>query len=219
MRPLQYLKVDWIRCKTQLRIMLAFPLISLLFLFGSNQNELFVCEYLVFGAIIISAQPFNMEQLSESGFINMLPGTKRDRVAGRYLFALVLLIISVLLGIVVSYSYDTYRGIDFRLAMTGIWITFALGMVICSLQYILYYAIGKGRSQQMMVIIRMIPAFIMFFISGYMTDMIVQGKFTYLNWVNTHSMELSVVLVIAGILIYLMGIAVSSKLIQKKDFA
>lgn len=219
MRTFQFLKVDWIRCKGQLKVMFLFPVVALIFLMTSKQSELFAIQYLVFGALVFSAQPFNMEQMSESGYINMLPGTKRDRVMGRYLYAFMLLVWSVFMGIIVTYFYDTYNGIDFKPVMGGILIIFAVGMIISSLQYILYYAMGKGKSQQMMGIIRMIPAFIMFFLGGYVTDLITEGKLSALDWIMAHNTEITVILVAAGILLFVMGIAISSMVIKNKDFA
>ncbi len=219
MKALKFLKVDWIRCKTQLRILVLFPIISAVLVFGGMENELFINAYVVFGAIIFSAQPFNMEHMSESGFINMLPGTKRDRVAGRYLFAFVLIVLSVLVGLGVVAVYNLQKGISLAPVVSVSCILFGWAMVICSLQYILFYSLGKGKSNQMMAMIRMIPAFIMFFLGTYLSDWLKGGDGANLRWVLNREVELSLLCVLIGLFVFFVGISISSRIIEHKDYA
>ncbi|MDF2512046.1 MAG: hypothetical protein K0S04_1912 [Herbinix sp.] len=219
MKALKFLKVDWLRCKSQLRVMAILPLIAIALVFGGMDNELFINAYVVFGAIIFSTQPFTMESASESGFINMLPGTKRDRVTGRYLFALALTLFSVLVGVIAVSIYDIYKDTSLEPVMSVSCILFGCAMVICSLQYVLFYSIGKGKSNQMMAIIRMIPSFVMFFLGTYLSDWIKSGDGTNLEWVLEREVELSLLCVLVGLFVFFVGISVSSRIIEHKDFA
>jgi hypothetical protein len=92
-------------------------------------------------------------------------------------------------------------------------------MVICSLQYVLFYSIGKGKSNQMMAIIRMIPSFVMFFLGTYLSDWIKSGDGTNLEWVLEREVELSLLCVLVGLFVFFVGISVSSRIIEHKDFA
>ncbi len=219
MKALKFLKVDWIRCKSQLKIMILFPVVAMVIGLGGLENEMFTITYMVFGSIIFAVQPFNMEQMSESGFINMLPGTKSDRVAGRYLFAFILVIVSVLLGAGAMILYDIKHGISLAPVLTTSCIFFGGAMVICSLQYILFYSLGKGKSNQMMGIIRMIPAFIMFFLGNYFSDWIKSGGAAKLNWILDRTAELSALCVLVGLFVFFVGISISGRIIEHKDFA
>ena len=219
MKALKFLKVDWLRCKSQLRIMALFPLIAVAMVFGGIENELFINAYVVFGAIVYSVQPFNMENMSESGFINMLPGTKRDRVTGRYLFALVLTVLAVLIGLGAVSIYNIQQGISLDPVVSVSCILFGCAMVVCSLQYILFYSLGKGKSNQMMAMIRMIPAFIMFFLGTNLSGWLKGGNGANLKWVLDREAELSLLCVLIGLFVFFVGISVSSRIIENKDFA
>lgn len=219
MNALKFLKVDWIRCKSQLRILVLFPVIAVAMVFGGMENELFIIAYVIFGAIIFSTQPFNMEHMSESGFINMLPGTKRDRVAGRYLFAMILIVLSVLTGLVTVSLYNIQKGNGLGPVVSVSCILFGFALVICSLQYILFYSIGKGKSNQVMVIIRMVPAFIMFFLGSFFSDWLKAGDGKNLTWVMNRETELTILCVLIGLFMYFVGISVSSRIIEHKDYA
>lgn len=219
MKAFKFLKVDWLRCKSQLRVMALFPLLAIALVFGGMGNELFVSAYVVFGAIVFSTQPFNMETMSESGFINMLPGTKRDRVSGRYLFGLVLVVTSVLVGLAIVTILNIKNNTSLVPALEISCILFGCAMVTCSLQYILFYLIGKGKSNQMMAIIRMIPAFLMFFLGTYLSDWVKDGEGANLKWVLGRQAELSILCVLIGFFIYFVGISISCWIIEKRDFA
>ncbi|HHV09920.1 MAG TPA: ABC-2 transporter permease [Clostridiales bacterium] len=219
MKALKFLKVDWIRCKSQLKIMILFPVVAVVLAFRGMDNELFAITYMVFGAIVFAIQPFTMEQMSESGFINMLPGTKSDRVTGRYLFAFILILLSVLLGLGATVVYDMKHGISLEPALTVSCIFFGGAMVICSLQYILFYSLGKGKSNQMMAIIRIIPAFIMFFAGNYVLNWLKSGETAKLNWILDRTAELSALCVLVGFFVFFVGISISGRIIEHKDFA
>ncbi len=219
MKAFKFLKVDWLRCKSQLRILALFPVLGVVLVFGGMENELFINAYVVFGAIVFTTQPFNMETMSESGFINMLPGTKRDRVSGRYLFGLVLIVASVLMGLAIVTIINIKNNTSLVPALEISCILFGCAMVTCSLQYILFYLIGKGKSNQMMAIIRMIPAFLMFFLGTFLSEWVKSGEGANLKWVMERQAELSILCVLIGFFVYFVGISVSSWIIEKKDFA
>ena len=219
MKALQFCKVDMIRSRSQLRILLVFAVFAFFISRGTSMGSLFGVVYMVFGAIIFSAQPFNIEQVEESGFINMLPGTKRDRVAGRFLFSLALLTFAILVGAIIAVVMRHQAGVfgeNYINLFAGI---AAIGLTVSSLQNILFYAIGKGKSQQMMSIIRMVPGFAVFFIGMTIIEK-VQGNsgVFYAKWIMAHANVFFTSILGIAVILFAAGIFISTSLIQNRDF-
>ncbi len=177
----------------------------------------FAVLYMVFDAMVFTTVPFSQDQLSEAGFINMLPGTIRNRVAGRYLFAMSMLLIGTVLGVVIIAIDTLIIKVDTTYAFAVCTAFAGVGMMLCSLQYILFYAIGKGKSAQATNIVRIIPSFLMFFGVSYLVDWVQDHPQTDLNWVYDNANLLAFGLVVIGLILYLIGILISSAIVSRRD--
>lgn len=214
----KYLKVDWIRSRSQFKLMVFFLFFSVMFMINSPASIVGSC-YLFFVALILGVYPFTIEQTSESGFINMLPGRSRDRVAGRFLYGGVLYAFSFVLGSVlimirnVREDKGVLEGIFLLVAAAGI------SLFLGAIQNILMYVIGKGKSQQLMGLIRMVPAFIMFFGATVLLDRIEDGNTSILSYVLEHKEMLSYATLGVGIVLYITGVYVSTAIVERKDFS
>ena len=219
MKAIQFFKVDLVRSKAQLKYMVIFFALAFVLGFATDAGVAFSFVYMIFAGVILSGQPFMMEQASESGFINMLPGSKTERVAGRYLMTLSLLLFGAIAGtliIIISelLQKTTTEGLE-------IMVPFAvgIGMILIALQNVLLYAIGKGKSQQMIGIIRMLPGFIGFFAGMAIFDEIQENPLQYANlWIFSHPQESALLVLLIGVIIYLLAIMISTAIIKKRDF-
>ncbi len=214
----KYLKIDWMRSKSQFKLMALFLLCAAMFTLNASMAMVGPC-YLFFIALILAVYPFTMEQTSESGFINMLPGKSRDRVAGRFLYGGVLYAFSLILGtvlIMVRNRHDgqeMFEGISFLAAAAG------MSLILGMLQNILMYAIGKGKSQQLMAVIRLVPAFVMFFGVTVLFERIKDGSTSILSYVLEHKEMFSYAVLGSGIILYIAGVYVSTAIVERKDFS
>lgn len=175
--------------------------------------------YMSFAGVIGGIQPFIQEQTAEVGFINMLPGTRRSRVAGRYLYGLILQIIAIVINGLNLTIYSALYGELPDFIVEAILISFGIAIFFCSIQYLLFFALGKVKSQQMASIIMMLPGFIMFFGIGYIVEFIVNNEALNPLWIIENGMKISVATVAAGLVFWILGIALSYKVTEKRDYA
>lgn len=219
MRAIQFCKVDLIRCKSQLKFLLVFSILALWLGLVTDAGVMFSFVYMIFAGIILSGQPFMIEQTSESGFLNMLPGSKKERVAGRYLMSLSFLLFGAIVGALIVVIINvlqktTTEGLEIMIPLA-----LGVGMLCIALQNILLYAIGKGKSQQMIGIIRMIPGFVVFFAGLGIAEEIMENPAQYTNlWIFSHLQESALLVLLVGILFYIAAIVISTAIIKKKDF-
>lgn len=218
MNAIKFFKIDFARIKIQFLYIVAFAILALV-LSLNMMSPYYGFLYLIFGSIIFSTVPFTQDQMAETGFINMLPGSIVSRVAGRFLVAVLMVIVCAILGagLMITYSLmkkDTIGyAYDFIIGGSG------LGILVCSLQYILFYLLGKVKSVQAMSIVRMIPGFIVFFGSTLMTHWMEENAPGTLVWIFNHTTLLAFGLLAAGLVICLVGILVSKKIVERRDFA
>lgn len=219
MRAVQFCKIDIIRCRSQLWVLGVFTLVAFYLASVTLQGSFFSIVYMIFGAVIIASQPFNIEQEEEAGFIHMLPGSKGDRVMGRFLFSLGLIVYGVLAGMLIA-AVMNHSKESFVQAYAGIFAgAAAAGLLVVSLQNILFYAIGKGKSKQMMSIIRMLPAFAAFFGGFTLIDkMKEQPDLSSARWIMDHADTVSFGALAIAAVVFVLGIMISTMLIQKRDF-
>lgn len=216
MRAFKFMVVDLLKCRLQVLFMILFTGLALLFMVRSK-TPLSGMFYMSFAAVIMGIQPFMQEQSSEVGFLYMLPGTKKTRVAGRYLYGLILQALSVLLSLA---AIAVYR-VGFGGEINGIWgsiiICFSIGLIFIALQNILFYALGKMESQQIAGIIMMIPGFIMFFGINFALENGVKFLSPYLEWMRMHPGAVYGTMAAAAFVIWCAGIVISGWIIKGRD--
>lgn len=168
MRALGFTKIDFIKTRQQLLFIPAYLLLMAVIMGNPRTetdafNTVTVFLYLVFIVIVFSTTPFGTCQRQENGFLLLLPATTRDRVLGRFLYGLSLMVIAVGGGIVSAALYKiTGRGfseIDLPVCLFG----FAIGIVIMSVEYAFMYLFGANWGQNLLAIVRILPGMCFFF--------------------------------------------------------
>lgn len=217
MRAIRFTFVDMTKSKVQILVLLLLAIVELwmMKMYSSPLNAVY---YMYFGAIVTSVQPFLQEQTAEVGFINMLPGTKQNRVLGRYLFGLSLIIISMFISIVNLGIYYAFSHNYTNYVREGMLDSFSIALIFCSLQYILFYALGKMRSQQLAGLIMMIPAFLMFFGVNYVIEYMASNKIITTEWISQNRISISLGVFLFSVVIFIFGIYISTIIVKKKDY-
>ena len=211
MSILKIMLIDMRRCRMQLLLMLFFLLIAI-FMASSGTG----IAYLTFAAIILATQPFLYEQRSEAGFICMLPSTLQERVAGRYLFGMFLMFLMLvesflMNGILLLTEHET---IEYFLPQIGIY--WGIGMIIIAFQYILFYALGKIKRQQLTGILVMLPGFAFFILASLLPEYI--NTMDILQWMITNLHTIAKILPAVAIVLWGIAIGISIQIAKKKDF-
>lgn len=224
MKAFYFLNIDRIMTKMQGRVIWIFIIITLGISIAQT-NPYWGPLYMAFGSMILSVTPFTMSQLSNCGFLLMLPATIKDRVIGRFLYGLCLLIMALLFGGVSSALVCIIKHVQissvFFIFYTGIT---ASALIMLSFQYTLFYFIGEWKSQQLMMIIRMVPGLLLFIIGSIVMDIIEEESnmdtvFSWVTWIGNHIIESAFLALFIGIVIFCLGIFVSVQVQKKRDFA
>lgn len=219
MRAIQFFKIDIMRSKAQLKYMLLFSLLAFLLAFNMKGGTWFSFCYMLFCGVILSGQPFLMDQMSESGFLNMLPGNKTERVAGRFLESFGFLFLGGVVGTLIMIIVGGVQGEIIEGLKIVVPVAFGVGLIMIALQNVLLYAIGKGKSHQVIGIIRMIPGFVGFFGGMAILDEIQENPMQYANlWIFSHPQESALLVLLIGVILYLLAIMISTAIIKKRDF-
>lgn len=208
----KFMKIDHSMSKGQWKIFLMFIVLALV-LSVTMEMTLFVPIYLAFGSVILSTSPFSLENYNHSAFVNLLPASVRDRVRGRYFYSLVYLgtglIISELSSVYMIFAGKTEE--KTLLLLFPLFIT-AVSMIFVSIEYVLLYAVGIGKSTQYMKLICMVPGFIMFGTFTGFSDQIMAmaGSAQILNGILLAG-------IVAGILCYVLAIEISILIVKRRD--
>ncbi len=216
MSTVKFMVVDMIRSKKVLWFLVFFTVISWVMM-RSVEKPMAAMVYMVFVAIIFSNQPFLMDQRFEAGFLELLPGTKAQRVWGRYLYGAILLAVCVLLGAAVTCLGDPAGA---RSSWLDVYVTAALGiaMVVQGLQYpLMYYAMRKMKSRELFSVLMMAPGFLIFFFGLNLIDYIGENGAGIFLWALDHIHLLGVLLLAAGILVWIAGAFISVAIVKKND--
>lgn len=222
MNWVKFMKTDFLFYRYQKVVMMVFPVFVILMSIYSR-DMIFIISYLCFGVLIVSTTPYCLENRNMSTFIQMLPGSDRERVVGRYMCFGAMLLAAVAYGIIVVMVVSGIKGIpvtDYNIYFSAAAV--ALSLIVGSVQFLILYFAGRGKSTQWMNILRMIPGFIFFFLINYigekgrvgqaessilwLTDFFVQNKFICLI-----SMAAAALLIFAGCIL------VSVKVVRNRD--
>lgn len=220
MNWLKFLMVDARLMKSQKVFLIGFPLLAVV-LGMSSGDMLFVISYLCFGVMIVSTTPFLLETKNMSSFIHLLPGNERDKVAGRYTCFLAMLLLFAAFGFVacaagVAVGHRIMQGGDVYISVAII----LASIIIGSLQFIIFYVAGRGKGEQWLNIVRVIPAFLFFFATNYVIEALTDHDKEIENVVHFISQNRSVLLAVGAVLafgVFGVCISISTAVVRRRD--
>ncbi|RDY30032.1 ABC-2 transporter permease [Lachnotalea glycerini] len=216
MQAIKFSFVDFMKSRLQVIIFLVMAAWNL-WLMKISDSSLSVIYYIYFFAVVISIQPFVQEQTAEVGFVNMLPGSKKNRVVGRYFYGFMLQIAAFILSWIDLGIYSILFQKIPRLAIVATLGCLGIGLIFYSIQYTIFYMLGKIKSQQLAGIIMMTPGFIMLFGLSYFLKMINQYTELDMQWFANHSLLGSTAILFSGSIICIVSMTISAFIVEKKD--
>ncbi len=217
MNALKISMIDMLKIRGQSFVLLIFLVLS--YYFMVIDKALIAAIYMIFGGVIFSMQPFMLEQAAEAGFLNLLPFSLKERVRGRYTFGLLLLLMLDVFLLVIAQIY----GLN-HVALPMQWyvvlmIFTSAGLVIIALEYVLFFAIGKFKSQQVASIVMMIPGFILFFGGSYVVEYIGEQLPALIEWGLNNMLLVGTISLAVGIVVWAMGIGISYLFVRRRDMS
>lgn len=216
---LKYTKIDFTLVKKQIYIMfIVFAAISMIFI-AKNEFGFFATAYISFGAIVLSAIPFNIENTSDSGFLDMLPSKTSHRILGRFFYSLSLCIFALFVEII-----EVFAGIKFFAIENGnfvcmLMMIFSAAVILSSLQNLAFYLLGRNNNRQLMSIVSLIPGFAFIFGGSAIIDTIQENINQFINIVNYfyNNIELlAAISVLISAIVFICCVCVSSIVVERR---
>lgn len=158
---LGYIECDYMNLKRGILYTIGiFTVISAVF---SLKSSIGAVGYMLFGGLIVASTVFTVTPQTLA-FADLAPGSTLQKVLGRYLGSLLIMILLGLFGmaavVVVRLAGFENGGLDLQLLAA----MFGISLFFLSLQNMLLYLLIPMLGMQFANIIRMLPGFVMFFL-------------------------------------------------------
>lgn len=225
MDAVRFMKMDFIKMKTQAKLMALVVLIVIVF-FGKMMGEtmgVFSIMYMIFMGIILCYTPFGIDSMVADGFIRLLPARAKCRVFGRFMFAAVFLTACVVCGSLVSVPYLLKGEITASDILTYGVIFYSAGLCINSLQYVFCYFF-EIKSQQLLSLIRLLWGFLFFIGGNYLIELSSKMQEDTLNqigkvlkYVMEHQGAAALVLLAAAVIFTMLCAGVCGRREEQKE--
>lgn len=224
MRAIQYMKVDYILTKQQQRILPVLALVAVLV--GRTTGDVWTvvtCSYLIFIGTIFSTAPFGACHRKNTGFLLMLPATVTERVVGRFLYGLSFIVMTALFCVICMGVFSLF-GCEITVVTVGLLLcNLAIGLFIVTLEYLVSYILGEGKSnwQYLGNVVRVVPGMGMFFLFMFIVGRMDEEAYVAdrMEFLSQKIVSIGVLGLVAALLVMAAAIAVSVKVIEKRDYA
>ncbi|MCM1122561.1 MAG: ABC-2 transporter permease [Eubacterium sp.] len=171
MKAFKFMKIDYIKTKQQVVFvpMLLVLVLGIMMLpdsegTGFNVHAVMPFSYIIFMVTIFASGPFGMCRKEESGFLKLLPATTWERVAGRFLYGVSLMLAAAVMGfgaVVIRWLTGgfAFSATDLQMCL----IVLAAGILIMTAEYVFFYLFGENASPNIIGVVRTIPGMCLFF--------------------------------------------------------
>lgn len=224
MRAINYMKVDYMLTRQQLRIML--PLVIVAILVGRGMGGvgvLVTCCYMLFVATLFSTASFGNCQRKNTGFLLMLPATVWERVAGRFLYGMTYIVMTVIICFAGMGIYSLF-GYEITQMTIGLFLcNLALAIVIVAFEYLISYIFGEGKGnwQYLGNIVRIAPGMGMFFLFMFILGKADEEPYAMdrLEFLTQKIVSTGMLALAAALLIMALAAVICVKVIERRDYA
>ena len=224
MKALYFTKIDHMRSKQQLLLFpagLALMIAIILFEHIDGYNATTVFMYELFFAIVSCTAPFGSCRREDAGFLLLLPATTRDRIVGRFLYGISLMLFAATLGGIAMIGNmalgHRYSPIELVICMIG----FSVGILIMTAEYVFLYLFGENQGPQVLNFIRVIPGMGYFFVGLNLSSRLTahpEQAADVLAFMISHLETIGIISIAAAFIVLVAAIALCVKVTEKKDY-
>lgn len=225
MKALKFMKIDYIKTKQQMIFMPFFLLAIVAIMMAPdsdvpNYSAVMPFCYMIFMMTILSGTPFGSCRREETGFLQLLPATTWDRVAGRFLYGMSLMAVATVFGIA---AMKIYQILGFEIDAMDIpicMIVLAMGILIMTAEYIFFYLFGENKSQNILSIVRTLPGMCLFFVGANISKEIKKDPetlFQMMQVVGEHLKMIGWVSIAVAVAALIAASVLCAKVTDKKD--
>lgn len=226
MKAFKFMKIDYIKTKQQVLFMPVFLLMIAVIMMAPdsdvpNYSAVMPFCYMIFMMTIFSTTPFGSCRREETGFLQLLPATTWDKVAGRFLYGVSLMALAIVFGIA---AVVIYRILGFEINAMDIplcMIVLAVGILIMTAQYIFFYLFGENISQNLLGVVRTIPGMCFFFVAANLSKEIrkdPEKMFQMMQVVGEHLRTIGWVSIVVAVAALIAASVFCAKVPDKKDY-
>lgn len=211
--PMNYLKLDFKIAKKSIKYYVLIQLIICCsFIFSGNYA--FGMSYLYFFLVILATIPFSMQGNEKSTEMYcMFPAKTSSMVLGRFLYLICAsLVIFLLSGIIILVLYQVNK--IGSLEVLTICLNAIMSLIICLIQYPIFYKLGLEKGKMISTIIYLVSALIIFLLprGNEYINMKLQGN-VYLN----NNILLMLLSLLIATLIGYISYLISCRICKKKE--
>lgn len=228
MRTIKCVKLDFMKSTSLVKFMGLFLVIAgAITFFAADTTPSFGALYMIFGALCVCSNNFFATGGAEISTL-VLPVTAGNRVFGRYLYGVLLLTLCAAAGLAFCVLTMVLRKVPMEKQLAEVALTLlylGVGYIVLALQFLFLY-LTRMKNAQILSLVRMIPAFVMFFGMNAIVEETRKGAELGLNlellqktisWCVTHPMTLAFSMLAAG-LAAIMVCALISWMSEKKRY-
>ena len=169
--------IDFLKLLRKKMIWLALlPVLTVFMLTRSEPaSATFGVAYCIFISMIIAVFPFQSEDEKETGFLQMLPSLPAEPVYGHFLFSFLVVAAGMMCALLSLAAADLIRpgsGYIKHFCVEGLsggMLFFGAALILTALENMVF-TVFRFKSQQVMVLIRMAPAFLLFFAANFVEE-------------------------------------------------
>lgn len=224
MRAIHYMKIDYMLTRQQLRIMLPLAIVAVLVGRGMGGVGVLVsCSYMLFVATLFATAPFGSCHRKNTGFLLMLPATVLERVAGRFLYGMSYVVVTVLICLAGMGVYSMF-GYEITQMTIGLFLcNLALAVVIVAFEYLISYIFGEGKGnwQYLGNVVRIAPGMGMFFLFMFILGKADEEPYAMdrLEFFTQKIVSTGMLALAAAFLFTALSVVVCVKVIKGRDYA
>lgn len=168
MEALKFMKLDLKVIRSQLKVFFIYPVMGVVFILIGMNDMIFILGYMILGFSIMATTPFSMEYTnSRNVFYFTLPASMKSMVMGRYLVLLLIAVMYGLMSLLLTILSVMNGGVitGFHLFYFSVFTTGSI--IICLIQYTLFFKLGVFKSQQFFSVIQMLPGMAVWLIMSF----------------------------------------------------
>lgn len=225
MKAFKFMKIDYIKTKHQMLITPLFLLAIVVIMMAPDSDikefsAVVPFCYMVFMMIVFSCSPFGSCRREETGFLQLLPATTWDRVAGRFLYGISLIMIAAVLGIGAMGIGQMFgiriSALDVPLCLVAL----GIGILIVTAEYVFFYLFGENTAQNLLGIVRVLPGMCFFFISANLSKDIINDPDKVQQFAETVGRHLNMIggiSVVISLIMFVAAIWLCAAMTDKRD--
>ncbi len=221
MDALKFFDLDIKMMRSQIKMVLLYPAMGFVFIFFLMNDITFIVGFMILGFSIMVTMPFSIENAKkENVFYYTLPARTESMVLGRYLIILSGVLLFTIASILLVICSLSQGGTISELQVFYYSVFAAASVMICLLQYALFYKLGAVKSQQFFTMIQMLPGMALWLAMSFGSRYLQENQgavLAVLDYGKKHLGETVAIEILLVGLVFYTACKISGRICRKKE--